>query len=180
MIVIVVVVIVIVIVIICNGSMYISSSLALPYLDLSWVEWTSITIVIVGMTLYDLVLHYIIISYHIISHVLLFYLICWFDLDSILFHFILFYSILLYFKSIRFDLILFYWIRFTILFSIVSHINEWFVSICLSVRPSVYLSVCVLICMNKFMFSLLFLFSLPFFSFLMNVFLTHTWTRTRT
>ena len=89
---------------------------------------------------------YITLPYHIISHVLLFYLFCWYDLHSILF-----YSTLFQIDSIWFYLILFYWIWFTILFSIVSHINEWFVSICPSVRPSV----CLFICMNKFMFSLL-------------------------
>ena len=147
---------------------------------------------------------YITLSYHIISHILLFYLFCWFDLHSILFYsilfeidsiwfyfvlfyfisnlfdLVLFYSILFYFISNIFDLIwfysiLFYWIRFTILVSIVSHINEWFVSIC----PSVYL----FICMNKFMFShfFLFLFFLLFLhSFLMNVFLTHTHGHTHT
>ena len=86
-------------------------SLALPCLALPWCEWTSITIVIIGMTLYELVLHYHIISYHIISHVFLFYLFCWFDLHSILF-----YSILLYFKLIRFDLILFNSIEFDLLY----------------------------------------------------------------
>ena len=116
---------------------YISSSLALPCLSLLFLEWTNITIVIIGMTLYDLVLHYHIISYHISCSILSLSLI-WSP----------FHSIRLYFKSIWFDLIwfdliLFYWIRFTILFSIVSHINEWFVSIC----PSVCLSVC----MNKFL-----------------------------
>ena len=88
---------------------FILSSLALSYLVLfcfvlSWLEGTSITIVIIGMTLYELVLHYIIISYHIISYVLLFYL-----------H-ILFYSILLYFKLIRFDSFLFYFIEFDLLY----------------------------------------------------------------
>ena len=110
------IVIVIDIVIICYESMYISSFLALPWLVLSCLEWTSITIVIVGMTLYDLVLHYIIISY-----LMFFYFISSADLFSILF----------------------YWIRFTVLFCIVSHTNEWFVSICLSiclfVRLCVYL-----------------------------------------
>ena len=145
--------IVIVVVIMCNESMYISSFLALPCLALPWlvlscVELTSITIVIIGMTLYDLVLHYITISYHIISY----HISCSFIL-SLLLIWSPFHSILFYFISNRFDLILFYsilfyWIWFTILFSIVSHINEWFVSIC----PSVCLSVC----MNKFLFSLFF------------------------
>ena len=120
---------------------FVLSCLALP-----WCEWTSITIVIIGMTLYELVLHYNIISYHILCSFILFLLLIWSP----------FYSILLYFKSIRFDsilfyFILFYWIRFTILFSIVSHTSEWFVSI----RPSVLPSVCLFIWMNKFMFSLL-------------------------
>ena len=116
---------------------------------------------------------YITTSYHIISHVLLFYLFCWFAVHSIPF-----YSILLHFKSIRFDSIGFYWIWFTILFSIVSHVNEWFVSICLSGR----LSYCLFICMNKFMFSFLFS-SLLFFSFPSLFSWTpssHTHTRTHT
>ena len=134
----IVIVIVIVIAIICNEYMYISSCLVLSCLALtcfvlSCVEWTSITIVIIGMTLYELVLHDIIISYHILSYVFLFYLFCWFDLHSILFYFIS-----NRFDMIWFDSILFYWIWFTILFSIVSHINEWFMSI----FPSVRLSVC--------------------------------------
>ena len=92
----------------------------LPCLALPWCEWTSITIVITGMTLYELVLHYNIISYHIL---------CFFILSLLLIcsptqH---------YFKSIWLNSILFYWIWFTILFSIVSYINEWFVSIYLFV-----------------------------------------------
>ena len=71
------------------------------------------------------------------------------------------------------------------MFSIVSHINEWFVSIRLSVSLSVWLSVS-LCCMNKFLFCFLcfsfsyrFSFSshlwFPFSSFyLMNIFLAHT------
>ena len=114
------IVIVAVIVIICNESMYILSCLDLSSLALFCLEWTSITTVIIGMTLYDLVLHYIILSY-----LMSFYFISSADLISI--DFILFHSIL------------FYWIRFTILFSIVSHINEWFVFICPSIRLSVYL-----------------------------------------
>ena len=112
---------------------------------------------------------YITLSYHIISHVFLFYLFCWFDLHSILF----------------------YWIRFTILVSILSHINEWFVSISPSVRLSVCPSVCLFICMNKFIVfsSLLFLYSffsrflLFSFSFLFLFSWTsssHTHTRTHT
>ena len=66
--------------------------------------------------------------------------------------------------------------------------------LCLSVRPFLRLSVCVFICMNKFIvfcsllflhsfFTLSFLFSFSFLflyslSFLMNIFLTHTRTRT--
>ena len=107
---------------------FILSSLALTCLVLSCVELTSITIVIISMTLYELVLHYIIISYHISCSFTLSLLLIWSPFYSILF-----YSTLLYFKLIR----------FTVLFSIVSHINEWFVSVC----PSV----CLFICMNKFM-----------------------------
>ena len=74
-------------------------------------------------------LSYHIISYHISCSFILFLLLIWSP----------FYSIL------------FYWVRFTVLFSIASHINEWFVSVCPSVCPSV----CLFICMNKCMFSLL-------------------------
>ena len=94
---------------------FILTSLALPYLVLSCLEWT----IRARVTLH----------YHIISYVFLFYLFCWFVLHSILF-----YSILFYFISNRFD-----WIWFTVLFSVVSHVNEWFVSICLSIRLFVYL-----------------------------------------
>ena len=122
----IVMIMVFVIVITCNESMYISSRLVLSFLDL-----TSSTNVIIGMTLYELVLHY-----HIIFHDLLSHLFCWLFLQSILFYLI----------SNWFDSIPLIWILFTILFSIVPHINEWFVSIC----PSVYLSVLLLICIHKF------------------------------
>ena len=96
------VVIVIVIIIICNESMYISSCLAL-----FCIEWTSITIVNIGMTLYELVLHYIIISYHILcSFILSLLLIC------SPFHSILFYSTLFQIDWIGFDSILLNLIRF--------------------------------------------------------------------
>ena len=110
---------------------------------------------------------YIILSYHIISYLMFFYFI----------------------SSAALFSILFYWIRFTVLFCIVSHTNEWFVSVC----PSVCSSVCVFICMNKFMFSLLscffilsflFLFSLhfhfSFFTLFSHERLPHTHIRTRT
>ena len=129
---------------------------------------------------------YITISYHIISYVFLFYLFCWFDLHSIPFYSTLF----------QIDLILFYFILLNLIYYIVqyciSHINEWMIWIYLPVHPSVCLSDCLFICMNKFIFSLLscffilsllFLFSFSFlflYSFLMNVFLTHTRTRTHT
>ena len=159
-----------------------------PCLVLSCLELTTITIVIIGMTLYELVLHY-----NIISCLMFFYLFCWFVLHSILlslisnrFNSILFYFILKTLNLI--DWIRFYWIRFTILFSIVSHINEWFVSICLFVRPSVCLSVCVFICMSMVLFSLLFfslhsfLFLFPFLfsliSFFSHELLPHTHSRT--
>ena len=98
-----------------------------------------------------------IISYYISCSFILSLLLIWSPFYSILF-----YSTLFPIDSIRFDPTLFYWIRFTVLFSIVSYINEWFMSIC----PSICLSVCVFICMNKFMFSLLscfFILSLLFF-----------------
>ena len=147
-------------------------------LALSCHEWTSITIVIIGMTLYELVLHYIIISYHVSCSFILSLLLIWSPFYSILFYSILFYRI-----------------RFTILFSIVSHTNEWFVSICPSVCPSICLSVCLFICMNKFMFSLLscffilsllfrFFFHFHFFFFTLFLFLwtssSHSHTHTDT
>ena len=99
--------------------------------------------------------------YHIISY----HILCSFILSP---PSILFYSTLFQIDSIWFYFILFSWIWFTILFSRVSHINEWFVSVC----PSVCLSVCLFICMNKCMFSLLscfFILSLLFlFSFHFN------------
>ena len=162
-----------------------SSCLALPCLALPWCEWTSITIVIIGMTLYELVLHY---------HIILYLITCFF----ILFLLLIRSPILLYFKSIWLDSILFYWIRFTVLFSIVSHINEWFVSICPSVCSSVCLSVWISSCFHFSFFSvspfshflfLFFLFSFFFFfCFLFYSFFTlfsherlpHTHTRTRT
>ena len=91
-----------------------------------------------------LVLHDIIISY-----LMFFYFIFSADLISILFYSTLFQIDLIWFYSI-----LFYWIWFTILFSIVSHINDWFVSIC----PSVRLSVCLSVCLSVWI-SLCFLFS---------------------
>ena len=93
---------------------FILSCLVLP-----WCELTGITTVIIGMTLYELVSHYIIISY-----LMFFYFISSADLISILFYSILFYSTLFQIDSIWFSFIQFYWIRFTILFSIVSHINR--------------------------------------------------------
>ena len=123
-----------------------------------------------------LVLHDIIISY-----LMFFYFIFSADLISILFYSI-FQIDLIWFYSI-----LFYWIWFTILFSIVSHINEWFVSICLSVRPSVCPSSVQFICMNKFIFSLLSCFFILSLLFLFTLFLfsherlphTHTDTDTQ-
>ena len=112
---------------------------------------------------------YIIISYHISCSVILSLLLIWSP----------FYSILLYFKLIEFDSILFYFIEFDLLYCSVLYLISMN-DLCLSVRPSVRLSVCFFISMNKFMFSLLVHFSLPFFSFLMNIFLTHSHTRTRT
>ena len=95
------IVIVVAFVIICNESVYISSCLIFY-----WLELTSITIVLIGITLYELVLHYNIISYHISCSLIL--------------------SLLLISSPYIF-------------FSIVSHIIEWFVSICPSVCLSVYL-----------------------------------------
>ena len=158
----IVIVVVIVIIIICNGSMYITSRIVL-----SWVEWTSITIVIIGMTLYELVLHYHIISYHMISHVFLLYLICWFDL-----HCILFYSILFYFISNRFDLIPFYSIQLNLIYCIVQYSisYQWMICVCLSVRASVhlsvYLSVWISLCFLFSPVSLIFLYSFFTLSFL--------------
>ena len=84
---------------------------------------------------------YITISYHIISYLMFFYFISSADLISILLYSSLFYFIWNWFDSIRLNSILFDWIRFTILFSIVFHTNEWFVSVYLSVCSSVSFSV---------------------------------------
>ena len=134
-----------------------ATSLCICHLVLSFLELTSITIVIIGMTLYELVIHY-----NNISYLMFFNLI-----SSADFFYIRFYSILLYFKLVQFYSIQFCWIRFAILFSIVSHINEWFLSIC----PSVRSSVCLFISMKTFLFSLLL-----FCPFLINFFLTHPCT----
>ena len=131
---------------------------------------------------------YITLSYHIISYLMFFNFISSADLITIQF-----YSILFYFISNRFDLILFYSLLLNSICYIVQYCISYQWMIC--VYLSVHLSVCVFICMNKFMFSvlscffilsLLFLFSFHFYfsfislfifislSFLMNVFLTHT------
>ena len=137
----IVAVVVIVIVIICNEYMYISSCLLLSCLVSPCPEWTSITTVIIGMTLYELVLHYHIILYRILCFFILSLLLIWSPFYSILFNFhsILLYSTLFQIDSIWFDSILFYWIWFTVLFSIVSHINERFVYL------SVHLCVCLFV-----------------------------------
>ena len=93
----------------------------LSWFDFSCLELTSVTIVIIGMTLYELVSHYHIISYHIWCSFILSLLLIWFP-----FHFILFYSILL--NSI---------------YCIVQHSISYQWMIC------VYLSVCLSVCMNK-------------------------------
>ena len=127
---------------------------------------------------------YITITYHTISRVRLFYLFCWFDLHCILFYFILNWLDWIRFYSIRLNSILLNSIYYIVQYCIS---YQWMICVCLSICPSVSLSVCLsfcwsvclFICMNKFLslFSTLsfffsFLFSL--YSFLMNVFLTHT------
>ena len=97
-----------------------------------------------GETLYELVIHY-----HIILYLRFFYFISSADLISIPFYSILFYFISNWFDLIWFYSTLFYWIWFTILFSIVSHSNEWFVSICPSIRPSVCLSFWFSVCLYE-------------------------------
>ena len=89
----------------------------------------------------------------------------------------LFYSTLFLIDSIWSYWIRFYWMRFTILFSIVPHLNEWFVCICLFVCIFISMIKCFF---SSFLFSF-FLFSFLFLlSFLMNVFLTHRCTYTDT
>ena len=122
---------------------------------------------------------YITISYHIILYLMFFYFISsadsisnstLFQIDSIWLNSILFYSVLL--NSI------YYIVQYSISY-------QWMIC--------VYLSVCLFICMNKFMFSLLsfFILSLLIFISLSFLFLfsffsherlphTHTHTRTRT
>ena len=110
-------------------------------------------------------LSYITISYHIISHVFLFYLFCCFDLHSILFYSTLF----------QIDSILFYSIEFDLLYCSVLFISMN--DLCLSVRPSV----CLFVSMNKYLFSLLFLFSFISLSLLFSYErLPHTHTHTDT
>ena len=97
---------------------------------------------------------YITTSYHIIWYLMFFYFMSSADLISILFY------------SIEFDLL-----YCSVLYLI--SMNDLCLSVCLC------LCVCLFICMNKFMFSLLTcFFNLSLLSFLMNVFLTHTRTRT--
>ena len=92
---------------------------------------------------------YITISYHTISRVLLFYLFCWFDLliwspsYSILFYFISNWFFLIGFNSIEFDSILLNLIYYILQYCIS---YKWMICVCLSV----YLSVYLFICMNKF------------------------------
>ena len=158
--------------------------LALSCLILSWCEWTSITIVIIGMTLYELVLHYIIISYHISCSYILSLLLIWYP-----FHSILFYSTLF-----QIDSILFHFIEFDLLYCSVLYVISMN-DLCLSVRPSVCLSVCLSVWISLcFLFSpvsLFFLYPFFFFSLFIFIFLsllfsherlphTHTRTRTRT
>ena len=120
--------VIIVIVIICNESMYISSCLVLPCL-----EWTSITIVIIGMTLYELVLHYHIISYHISCSYVLSLLLIWSPFHSILFYFI----------SFQIHSIWFYSILLNSIYCIVQYSISYQWMIC------VYLSVCLSICLYE-------------------------------
>ena len=119
-----------------------------------------------------------------------FYFISSADLISILFHLIPLFSILLYLKLIRFDLILFYFILLNLIYYIVQYCisYEWMICVYLSVR----LSVCVFICMNKFIvysfFVFFFLFLFSFFLFSLYSFFTlfsyerlpHTYTHTLT
>ena len=157
----------------------------LVWVDLTWLDL--IRVVLTGQVLLLLSQAwrcmsscYITLPYHIISYVLLFYLFCCFDLHSILFYSISFQIDLIWLNSILLNLI-YYIVQYSILY-------QWMICVCLSVR----LSVCLFICMNKFMFSLLscffilsFLFPFSFLflyslSFLMNVSLTHAHTDTDT
>ena len=83
----------------------------LSCLDFPFCEWISITIVIIGLTLYELVLHYITISY-------LMFFNFFFSADLIS---ILFYSILFYIISNRFDLVLFYSLLLNSIYYIVQY-----------------------------------------------------------
>ena len=151
---------------------FILPCLVLPFLALSCLESTSITIVIIGMTLYELVLHYNIISYHISCTFILSLLLIWSaDLISIVFYSTLFQIDWIRFYSIEFDSILLNLIYYIVQYCIS---YQWMICVCQSICPSVCLSICLFICMNNFsLFSLLYssFFSL---SFLMIVFLTHT------
>ena len=116
---------------------FISPCLVLTYLVLSWLDYNYYC-----DCMHDVVWAGVTFPYHISCSLLS-------SVDLFPFD-----SILLYFISNWFDSIQFVSIRFTILFSIVSHINEWFVSICLFV------------CLNKFLFSLRFTFIFYFLFFI--------------
>ena len=149
-------------------SLY-ATNLCIFHLVLSWLvlfclEWTSITIVIIGMKLYELVLHYIIISYHISCFFILSLLLIWSPFYSILFN------------------LIYYVVQYSISY-------QWMICVYLSVC----LFVCLFICMNKFIFSLLscflilsllFLFSFHFHFSFFTLFLwtssSHTHTDTDT
>ena len=132
---------------------------------MSFLVLTSITIVIIGMTSYELVLHYLMTSHHISCSLIL----------SLLLICSPFYSNLLYFKLILYDSIRFDSIEVDLLYCSVLYLISMN-DLCLSVRPFV----CLFICMNKFLFSplsLLYIFPLFLFSY---EHLPHTHTRTRT
>ena len=118
---------------------------------------------------------YIIISYHISCSLILSLLLIWSPLHSILS-----YSTSFQIDSIWFYFI-FYFIEFDLLYCSVLYVISMN-DLCLSVRPSVCLSVCVFICMNKFMFSLLITlhFHFSFFTLFSHEHLPHTHTDTDT
>ena len=148
---IIVIVVVVVFVIICNESIH-----NLPWVGLIWFDLTSIAIVIIGMTLYELALHY-----HLISSFLLYFLLICSPL----------HSILLYFKLIQLNSIRFCWIAFDFV-SICPSVCPS--AVCLSVCLSVWISFCFLFSSLSYRFSILSLFFFWWLFSFMNIFLAHS------
>ena len=94
---------------------------------------------------HDVVWARLTLQYHIISYLMFFYFISSADLISILFHFIQFYSTLFQIDFIKF-------------YSILLNLIYYIVQYSISYQWMIFVSICLFICTNKFMFSLSFLF----------------------